>query len=192
MKVIIALGNPGKEYENTRHNVGFHILDKFHSLHNCSPFENFLGSQISKGNFLNGNKFILCKPYEFMNNSGKTFIKLFHFLKLDINNVLLIYDELDVPLGSYTLTKRKEKKISHNGVRDLENFFPLDSILKIKVGIRPQSGKNLIIKDFVMDKFSPEEEKQISSLEKNFFSIIEKFISLNEKEIQNPINYIKR
>ncbi|AGX89149.1 aminoacyl-tRNA hydrolase [Mycoplasma parvum] len=194
MKVIVALGNPGKEYENTRHNVGFYLLDKFHFLNNCSNYESFLGSQISKNRTFKDKEisYILCKPYEFMNNSGKSFIKLFHFLKLNIQNVLLIYDELDIPLGKYSLTKRKEKKISHLGVKNLESFFPLDSILKLKIGIRPNNSKNLIIKHFVMENFYIEEKNQINLLEKEIFEIIKKFLFLDEKEILNPINYLKR
>ncbi|AFO51722.1 peptidyl-tRNA hydrolase [Candidatus Mycoplasma haematolamae str. Purdue] len=136
--------------------------------------------------------YVLCKPCEYMNNSGQTLSRVLRELKIDISRVLLVYDELDIGVGRYKLTKRKERQVAHRGVRDIDTRYPLDSILKLKVGIAPLENQRLVIKEFVMQDFLEEELEKISKIEGEIFKIFERFISLSDEELEDPINYIKR
>ncbi|CCE66679.1 aminoacyl-tRNA hydrolase [Candidatus Mycoplasma haematominutum] len=192
MKIIVGLGNPGLEYERTRHNLGFYFVDRFLEERGCTPFSPLLGSQVSLNNSLASYKFLLCKPFEFMNDSGKTLRRIIDQLKIPVDNVLIIYDELDVSLGKLKVTKRRETQISHRGVKDITLHFPEAVFLKIKVGIGPEYRKNLVIKKYVMEKFTLSEWGVISELEREIFQLFEKFIQLPDKLLSDPINYLLR
>ncbi|AFN64941.1 peptidyl-tRNA hydrolase [Mycoplasma wenyonii str. Massachusetts] len=193
MKIIVGLGNPTKEYENTRHNLGFQVIDQIQAKLGCSPFSLVNGSMVSKNNSLKGNSFILCKPYEYMNSSGQSLKKTLRELKLDFENVLLIYDELDISIGNYKLIKRKEEKIKHLGVRNVETSFPLSQCLKLKVGIRPTvTNESLVIRNYVMENFTLDERNILDQLQDSIFQLVKRFILLSEKELKDPINYLKK
>ncbi|PYC99695.1 peptidyl-tRNA hydrolase [Microbacterium esteraromaticum] len=177
MKIIVGLGNPTSKYENTRHNLGFLIIDYLRTELDCSSFNLVNGSLVSKNNALGGNVFLLCKPFEYMNNSGKTLKKTLQTLNFEFENVLLIYDELDIEFGKYKLIKRKEEKIKHLGVRDIELAFPFSECLKLKVGIRPQSvSSGLVIRDYVMEEFSSSERRSLLPLFESILHLVKRFI----------------
>ena len=99
MKLIIGLGNPGDEYENTRHNMGFMTLDRFAKKHNLEfKLESKFKGLLSKVDF-NGNKALLLKPLTYMNLSGDSIIEVMNYYKISILDILVICDDLDSPLG---------------------------------------------------------------------------------------------
>lgn len=193
MKIIVGLGNPTSKYSNTRHNLGFLVIDYLRTELGGSTFNLVGGSLVSKSNVLGGNIFMLCKPWEYMNNSGTTLKKTLQSLNFKFENVLLIYDELDIELGKYKLTKRKEEKIKHLGVRDVELAFPNAEFLKLKVGIRPPTPcPRLVIRDYVMEDFTVSESKALLPVFESILHLVKRFILLRGKELQDPINYLKK
>src|SRR4030042_2590907 len=113
MKLVVGLGNPGEKYKNTRHNVGFSVLDKLQTEISKSEFLN--SKQIPNSNFQLNSKFqslvtiyqslILAKPQTFMNSSGIAVAKLATFYKIQANNIWVIHDDLDIKLGEYKIQK---------------------------------------------------------------------------------------
>lgn len=126
-----------------------------------------------------------------MNSSGEALKKTLRYLKLNFENVLLIYDELDIEMGKYKLLKRKENKIKHLGVRNVELSFPLSECLKLKVGIRPKINRSLVIRDYVMGELTFEEKETLDQLNVSIIEVVKRFLSLGEKELKDPINYLK-
>jgi len=113
MKLIVGLGNPGKEYEATRHNIGFKVIDAFaHSI----------GEEVKKrkgsGLIYKGNGFVLAKPETYMNNSGDYVQKLVKFYKVKQEDLLIIYDEVQIPVGQ-AMMKPKGSAGGQNGMKDI-------------------------------------------------------------------------
>ncbi len=165
MHLIIGLGNPGKQYEQTRHNLGFRVLDLLgngekparHASSNASAqgvaggWEQKYDSQIIKLDDL-----ILAKPQTFMNKSGEAIKEILKFYPAA--ELIVIHDDLDFPLG----TIRIQKNISgagHNGVQSIIDELGTQDFIRIRLGIDSASRGETPGDDFVLQKFSPEEEK---------------------------------
>lgn len=150
MKCIIGLGNPGKEYENTRHNIGFMVVDKLLEKMNIHKMDLKFKALYTKVNF-NNQSLLLVKPQTFMNLSGEAVLPIINYFKIDIEDILIISDDLDLNLGQL----RFKSKGSDGGQRGLRNIFQLlktTDIQRLKIGI----GHNINIdsKNYVMSKFS--------------------------------------
>lgn len=150
MKLIVGLGNPGKEYERTRHNMGFMILDYFASLN---------GATISKSKFnglyeeimVNGEKVILLKPQSYMNLSGEVVLKFVNYFKIDISDILIISDDLDMPFLKVRL-RLSGSCGGHNGLRNIETCLGTKEYKRLKIGI--SNDKDVDTKDYVLGKLS--------------------------------------
>lgn len=158
MKCIIGLGNPGKKYLNTRHNVGFMIIDELAHQH---------GFQLSKEKynglytieFINGEKVSFLQPQTFMNRSGECIQPFIDFYKIDLDNILVIYDDLDLPVGKIRL-RQKGSHGGHNGLRSTINRLGTDKFKRLRVGIgRPENRQPIV--DYVLNKFSKEQNDAI-------------------------------
>ena len=141
MKIIVGLGNPGQEYANTRHNVGFLVLDRLKLLMDLD--DDFLSgkfhSQWIKGDFEN-QKLILLKPQTYMNKSGLAVIACMQFFKVAIENIIVVHDDLDLPLGVIRY-KKAGGHGGHNGVRDIITKLGKNQFQRIKIGIgRPENN----------------------------------------------------
>ena len=118
MKLIVGLGNPGNEYKNTRHNIGFMVLDKIaDKLNESFNKENFSGKYFMTN--INGEKTIFLKPQKYMNLSGEVVRDFVNFFKIDINDILIICDDLDTQVGTYRL-RYKGSSGGHNGLKNIE------------------------------------------------------------------------
>lgn len=140
MKIIVGLGNPGLRYEITRHNVGFMILDLLgDGLHlSFSKLAHF--SKIAEGRFQN-EKIILLKPMTFMNLSGKAVRDVVNFYKVDLKDLLIIYDDMDLDVGKLRI-KQKGSGGGHNGMNSIINALGSQEISRMKIGIgRPSLEK---------------------------------------------------
>ncbi|WP_245595173.1 aminoacyl-tRNA hydrolase [Mycoplasmoides alvi] len=153
LKLIVGLGNPGKQYENTRHNVGFMFVDKL-----CDTLGLSLTNEGFKGLFVkskfNDQDFIISKPQTFMNLSGIFVRQLSDFYKIWPQNILIIYDDLAFNLGQIKL-RLKGSSGGHNGMQNIIKCMSTDKIKRIRVGIGPQNNKNLA--NFVLSNFLPNE-----------------------------------
>lgn len=183
MKLIIGLGNPGAQYEHTRHNVGFDIVDRLAEMTNFSPFnENAkFNAAIAEKIASNGEKILLVKPLTFMNRSGEVVATLMNFYKLTKNDIAVIHDDLDITLGEF---KRVDSASAagHNGVQNIIDRIGSQEFIRYRIGIEGTERKKTrtIPGDvFVLQKFT-KEEAALLSLEDSrnplFQSLIEEFL----------------
>ncbi|MFA5916695.1 MAG: aminoacyl-tRNA hydrolase [Candidatus Gracilibacteria bacterium] len=154
MKLIVGLGNPGKDYEFTRHNLGFLFLDYLKEKKGFSDFKEeskFKGS-ISNG-FIKGEKTILLKPLTYMNISGESLRKVVDFYKVDLEDMIVIYDDISMDFGKIRF-KDTGSAGGHNGVKSIISHFG-DKWKRIKVGIGLNT--NYDVSDWVLSKFTKDE-----------------------------------
>jgi PTH1 family peptidyl-tRNA hydrolase len=166
MNIIIGLGNPGKEYEKTRHNVGFLAIDKFAEKNNFPEFEldKKSNSLISEKNGV-----LLSKPQTFMNDSGKTAGVLLKNHKSQIENLVIIHDDIDLPVGKMKIVKDRGSA-GHKGVESIIKAIGNENLVRIRIGIEPQD--DIEAKKIVLKSFSEIEEKTINeTIEKTGQSI---------------------
>ena len=175
MKIYCFLGNIGKEYEKTRHNVGFLCGDFLQNKLGFSEWKKekkFFG-EISEG-IINGEKTIFLKPHTFMNLSGKSLLALHQFYKTDILDICVIYDDKDMVLGKIR-QRKKGSSGGQNGIKNIISVFGTDEISRIKIGVgneRQAYFNNTA--DFVLSNFSNDE---MSLLETDIFPEIQKIIT---------------
>lgn len=167
MKLIVGLGNPEKKYFSTRHNVGFLSVDNIREslLHERGVFvsdwknEKMFNSEISFVSFNSENVAILLKPLTYMNCSGEAVSKVVK--KYDIvnltDNLILIYDDLDIKFGSFKIQIGKSPK-SHNGVNNVIEMVRTDNFKNVRIGIENRLGRPIKGEDFVLMNFSKDEE----------------------------------
>ena len=151
MKIIIGLGNPGKKYSGTRHNVGFEFLDKLKTEFDFSEFEfnKKFNAEISTNK-----EIILVKPQTFMNLSGESVRDILSFYKLSPEDILVIHDDKDIPLGEYRLAN-DSSSAGHNGVQNIIENLGTQKFKRIRIGVGVET--NLPSDVFVLQKFSDEE-----------------------------------
>jgi len=167
MMFIIGLGNPGKKYKNTRHNIGFQVVDKFAKENNFPKFRlsKKFNSLISE-NIINGKKIILAKPQTFMNQSGKAVKKLIgdplsqSFRRAGL---LVIHDDIDLPLGKIRISKNRGAA-GHKGVESIMKEIGTKNFTRFRIGISPKIGKPKNVEKYVLQKFDKEEEKIIKQV----------------------------
>lgn len=184
MKLIIGLGNPGKQYENTRHNIGFIFLD-----HYC----NNKGIIIDKKKFnglyakekIFGEDVVFLKPQSFMNLSGEVVQQFVNYFKIKIQDILVINDDLDLFFGNYRL-KQKGSSGGHNGLKDIERHLGTNAYKRLKIGI--SNNKNIDTKDYVLGKFSKEEEKTIANLKEIVNNILDDFLQEDFNVLMSKYN----
>lgn len=168
MKMIVGLGNPGKEYEKTRHNVGFSVLDFFANSHSFSISKEKFNGLYEIVNFKNETVLFL-KPLSYMNLSGEVIRKFVDYYKISLDDILIIHDDLDLDLGCYRL-RYKGSSGGHNGLKNIELHLNSNNYKRLKVGI--SNNRMLDTKDYVLQKFSLEEFDVLKAL----FPIFEKLI----------------
>lgn len=158
MKLIIGLGNPGKEYEHTRHNAGFLLVDAYANVEKKTwNIEKKFRSELCTIN-KNQQKILLVKPQTFMNNSGIAVRALVDFYKLNLTDLVIIHDEKDLPLGIYKIQTNRSSA-GHNGVQSIIDHLGTKDFTRVRIGVGPTTKKIDRIEDYVMQKFSKEESK---------------------------------
>ncbi|MBI4049446.1 MAG: aminoacyl-tRNA hydrolase [Candidatus Doudnabacteria bacterium] len=154
MHLIVGLGNPGKQYKNTRHNLGFRVLDL---LASGEKFENKYDSQ-----FLKLTDVILAKPQTFMNKSGEAVKEILKYYPSA--ELVVIHDDLDFPLGAVRVQKNASSA-GHNGVESIIAELGTKNFVRIRLGIdNPENRKDIPGDDFVLQKFTPEEENFVKEV----------------------------
>jgi PTH1 family peptidyl-tRNA hydrolase len=171
MKIIVGLGNPGKKFEKTRHNLGFIVLDRFSRKNKFPKFEmkrEFL-AEISEKKILK-EKIILAKPQTFMNNSGLAVKRILEKLRTFnigplTSNLWVIHDDLDIPFGKIKISFGRGSA-GHKGVQSIINEIGTKNFVRFRIGIKPNSKFKMQnaklkfkIQNFVLEKFNKNEEK---------------------------------
>lgn len=173
MYVIVGLGNPGKKYNITRHNIGFEVADEFARENNIKMNKTKFKAVIGEGNIF-GQKVVVVKPQTYMNLSGESVMSIMNFYNLDIENLIVVYDDIDLDVGKLRIRK-KGSGGSHNGMRNIIYLLKKDEFPRVRIGVgRPQAGRNLA--DFVLSRFSKEEQEIVIPVVKDAVSAIETII----------------
>lgn len=165
MFLIIGLGNPGKDFVGTRHNVGFMALDFLANKYNL----HFSDNKKFSSSIAVGNNFILVKPQTFMNDSGLAVSKILNFYNIDLKKVLVIHDDLDIDLGKYKLAENS-RSAGHNGVKSIFQYLKTQQVPRIRVGIRKKVDYIIDAKKFVLEKFSHDELSLINKVIGDIFN----------------------
>jgi len=160
MQLIIGLGNPGKEYEHTRHNMGFLVLDAYARE---SRVQNFAHEQKFASDCARIGDLRLMKPLTFMNESGTAVQKYIAYYHIDPTHLLVIHDELDLPFGEMKL-QFDRGAAGHNGVASIHQQIGTSGFWRLRIGIKPQDTAHMDPEKFVVSKFTPDETKQLSRI----------------------------
>ena len=183
MKLIVGLGNPGDEYKNTRHNVGFMVLDSWMNYHNYKFDKTKFNGEYSIMKY-NNEDVIILKPLSFMNLSGTVVLSFVNYFKIDIDDILVIYDDKDIELGSVKL-KKNGSCGGHNGIRNIIDNLKTDKFKRLKVGL---SKNNTDMVSFVLGKFSNVEKCKLDNVLKETNNILDDYFTLTFDNLMSKYN----
>ena len=185
MKMVVGLGNPGREYENTRHNIGFIIVDSYAKKNNITSFQEKFNGLYTKV-YLNGEYFLLVKPLSFMNLSGTVISKYIDYFKIDLKDVLIIHDDLDMNFGRIKIVFNSSSG-GHNGIKDIERCLGSKEYARVKIGI--SNDKSIDTKDYVLGTFSSDEIKKMNEIYKDLENIIIDFCNDSLSKLMSKYNH---
>ena len=187
MKLVVGLGNPGKEYENTRHNIGFELVDMFAKKYGCTlkKVDKF-NAEIFDIN-INGEKVIVVKPLSYMNLSGTVVSKYANFYNIDANDILVIQDDLDMSFGKIRIAYNSSSG-GHNGIKNIIDCLGTKEFVRVKIGI--SNDKTIDTKDYVLGKFNKEEREILNGIYLKLENIIDDFVLLNVDKLKQKYNNI--
>jgi len=182
MRLVVGLGNPGVEYVNTRHNIGFMFLDYITNNQDFTLNKKFNALEYETN--INGEKILFIKPLTFMNLSGESVFKYINFYKIDINNVLVIQDDLDMETGKYKLMYNHGDG-GHNGIKNIMHYLGSREFLRLKIGI---SKANIDTKDYVLGKFNKDELSILNSTFNRLSNFLNDYVSMNRDVLMGKYN----
>lgn len=188
MKLIVGLGNPGKEYERTRHNAGFRAVRAYHAAH-AAEFDGWkkkFDAEISEGR-IGGEKIALLLPQTFMNLSGDAVAQAAEFWKIAAADVVLVYDELDIPVGALRVRPGGSAG-GHNGVKSVIERLGTDTFARIRIGIKGAMAGRVPAEKYVLEPFATDEETAISGAIKNAVAAIDAVITRGVDAAMNDYN----
>ena len=195
-KYIIGLGNPGKEYCNSRHNIGFLTLENFSEKYNSKfSLKNKIKSWYSEIK-INNFTYRLFMPNTFMNNSGDAVRAIVDWYKIDLDQLFIIVDDIDLPLGKIRFRK-KGSSGGHNGLKNIINRLQTENFNRIRIGIGSpnlieKTNKNFNTISYVLGKISTKETLVLDKVYKQLISSLEQLNSKNEDFIINELNSFHR
>lgn len=182
---IIGLGNPGKEYANTRHNVGFMVVDYLHDYLSFNKWEKIGLNFVSEG-FIESFKIYLVKPQTYMNLSGKGVKNFLDNYNLEPQEILIVQDDLDLNLGSIRI-RFNGKDGGHNGIKSIIQELQTSNFYRLRIGIGKPIDKSEII-NYVLGKFTEEEWKILSKVINKMPEIINTILKEGWDKAQNLYN----
>ncbi|MBM7573152.1 aminoacyl-tRNA hydrolase [Aquibacillus albus] len=185
MKCIVGLGNPGKKYEQTRHNIGFMIIEELAQRFNWSLNKNKFQGKFSV-EMVEQEKVILLEPQTYMNLSGESLRPLIDFYNVSVEDIVIIYDDLDLPPGKIRL-RQKGGHGGHNGIRSLIDHLGTKEFKRIRVGIgRPTTP--MPVPNYVLGKFEEEEKQAIKDSITRAADACESWFKKPFEEVMNEFN----
>lgn len=183
MFLIVGLGNPGKEYENTRHNIGFDAIDSIANKYNIEVSKSKFKGVYGDG-FIGGEKVILLKPTTYMNLSGESVREVLDFYKLTEEDILVIYDDISLEVGRLRI-REKGSHGGHNGIKSIIANLGTDVFPRVKIGVGAPKG-NLV--SHVLGKFSEDEIEILRETIKASSDAVSIMIKSDAKEAMNKLN----
>lgn len=185
MHIIVGLGNPGKQYENTRHNVGFDIIDILAKENSISVTKIKHKALIGEGR-IGMEKVILVKPLTYMNLSGEAVLSICNFYKIDLEHLVVIYDDIDYDIGTIKIRK-KGSAGTHNGMKSIIQCLGTQVFSRIRVGVsRPEKGKNLA--DFVLSRVPKSQQKEMDDAMESAAKALEVIVNDGADVAMNKFN----
>jgi PTH1 family peptidyl-tRNA hydrolase len=181
MKMIVGLGNPGKEYDNTRHNIGFMIIDNYVTNNDWKKKFEGLYQIIT----IDNEKVLCLKPQTFMNLSGNSVVKAANFYNIKPSDILVIQDDMDLPFKKFRL-KVNSSSGGHNGIKSIINCLNTQAFCRLKIGISHDNNGDTI--NYVLGKFSKEELEYINSNFSVYSNIIKSFVKNGIEETMSLYN----
>lgn len=185
MKLVVGLGNPGKQYDKTKHNIGFAVIDELAARWDAPLLQSkFKGafSTVHK----NGEKVILLKPLTYMNLSGESIRPLMDYYDIQTEDLVVVYDDLDLPMGSLRL-RQKGSAGGHNGIKSTIAHVGTQNFNRIRIGInRPPQGMK--VPDYVLSRFLDEDWAAMQDVIKKSAVACETFLEKPFLEVMNEFN----
>ena len=188
MKLILGLGNPDTQYSLTRHNFGFRAVDAFRKKFEFPEFrfEKKFRAEISEGKIGN-EKILLAKPQTFMNLSGESAVTLLNFYKPHLCDFLIIYDDVDLKFGVLRIREGGGSG-GHNGVKNLIQHFGTRNFARMRLGIANEMLNVMPTEEFVLQKFSQDEEDALPKILEKTTEAVENFLTNSLKYAMNQFN----
>lgn len=182
MRLIVGLGNPEQDYSQTRHNMGFNVINKLSKQYNIDvnkyKFKGLYGSGI-----IEGEKVILLKPQTFMNLSGESLIEIINFYKISIDDLIVIYDDIDIEPGNIRIRKSGSSG-THNGMKSVISSINTEKFIRVRVGIgKPKDKIDMI--SYVIG-YVPKED--MKDLEKGIDLATNAVIEIIKKGVDSAMN----
>lgn len=184
MKLIVGLGNPGKEYENTRHNIGFMVIDNYASKLSVQLNLNKFNGNYAKTK-INNEDVIFLKPQLYMNLSGEVIKKFLDYFKIPVQDLLIINDDLDIKFGEFKL-KYKGSSGGHNGLKNIQLNIGTTEYKRIKIGI--SNNKLIETKDYVLGKFKKSDEEILNKIYNVTENMLDDYFKLTFDNLMNKYN----
>ncbi|MCF8010114.1 MAG: aminoacyl-tRNA hydrolase [Clostridiales bacterium] len=186
MKIIVGLGNPGERYVNTRHNVGFWVVQKLANNLNTETKKSFLKSKTGQA-FTVGEKIVFAKPQTYMNASGESVQLLVNWYKISLDDLIVIYDDMDLPPGSMRI-RTKGGSGGHRGMESIIKSIGSKQFPRLRIGIGkpPQSWENNI--NWVLGKFEQGEKEEVLRAVKEASDALEVMIQKGINPAMNLYN----
>ena len=186
MYIIVGLGNPGRDYENTRHNIGFDVVDRLADQENIGVLERKHKAIIGKG-VVAGEKCILAKPQTFMNLSGESVRALLDYYKVDeTTNLIVISDDVSLDVGQLRIRK-KGSAGGHNGLKNIIAGLGHDTFMRVKMGVG-EKPKGWDLADYVLGHFSHQERKIMDEAAERAADAIRMMIAEDADAAMNEFN----
>jgi len=185
IKLVVGLGNPGREYENTRHNVGFMVIDELAKRLKLKNFREESLSHVYRAKIA-GREIILAKPQTYMNNSGLAVVNLLEDNGIEPQEMLVIYDDLDLPLG-VTKLRLEGSSGGHRGVESIVKNIKTEKFPRLKIGIgRPKNKKEVV--NYVLSPFGREEEEIAQAVIKKASECVLRSLELSPQDAMEFCN----
>lgn len=190
MYIIVGLGNPGRDYAGTRHNVGFDVIDRLAAEENISMLEKKHRAYLGKG-VLAGQKCILAKPQTYMNLSGESVRELVEYYKVDAaSELIVVSDDISLEPGQLRIRK-KGSAGGHNGLKNIIANLGNDSFIRMKMGVG-EKPRNQDLVDYVLGRFSPEDREAVDEAISRGTDAIRMIIAEDADAAMNRYNGVKR
>ncbi|PKK94442.1 MAG: aminoacyl-tRNA hydrolase [Tenericutes bacterium HGW-Tenericutes-5] len=181
-KLIVGLGNPGKKYANSKHNIGFIAIDKFAQIYKLKA----KNSVKFNSEIFEFDDCVLAKPKTFMNNSGYAILKMVEYFNIDLEDVLIIYDDVALPFSKLRL-RYKGGSGGHNGIKSILTHLGSENFNRLRIGIDKSDNKEM--KDYVLSDFSKTEMKILDDVMIDVVNLMTDFINgVRFEEIMNKYN----
>jgi PTH1 family peptidyl-tRNA hydrolase len=185
MKMIVGLGNIGKEYDRTRHNTGFMVIDALAEKHDVTNFKIQNDAMIADFR-VNGEKVLLVKPTTYMNDSGRAVRPLMDYFDVDLEDMIVVYDDMDMPVGKIRL-RQKGSAGGHNGIKSIIAHVGTQAFNRVRVGIDHPDKESVV--DYVLGKFRKEQETDFEIGVQNTIKALEDWIEVDDfSRLMNKYN----